>query len=516
MSYSIKNIKYRYSEEGPVVIDDISLDIQESAVTAVVGPSGSGKTTIVKILSGVIPRLEQNGILEGELDFGESALVSVVSQNPEDQLFGYGVEDAIAFGLENMGVPSEQIAERIEYVLDLLNLQYLRNRSVAALSGGQRQAVCIASVLAMNPDILIMDEPVSSLDPNGKAMVRNILNQLKADGTTVLIVDNNLDWSAGVVDKVVGLDHGRVVFDGTRDEFFNDFELQETLGVTIPQEADIFRALAKKHDNISMFFNMKGAIKELDKHFEVVTKGPEEPSAADADSFLTVHQLNKIFEDGYHALKDINAAFHKGRVIAIMGQNGSGKTTLVKHLNGLYKPTTGDVRYMGETILHKSVAQISRNIILVFQHPEHMLFEQTVAKEVSFCARMHGLEFPEEEIMNVLDKYGMKDDAEVFPVNLSMGKKHLLTILSVLFSSSDVIILDEPTLGMDLNIKNQLEDIVHSLKDAGKTVIMISHEIPLVFKLADEAIILNKSEKVYEGSMKDLAYRDDIFEFINI
>ena len=499
-----------------MVIDDLSIEIQENAVTAVVGPSGSGKTTLVNILSGIIPNLESDGILEGELSFGENALVSVVSQTPEDQLFGYGVEDAIAFGLENMGVPSEEIAERMEYVLDLLNLQYLRNRSVAALSGGQRQAVCIASVLAMNPDILIMDEPVSSLDPNGKNMVKNILNQLKIDGTTVLIVDNNLDWSASIVDKVVGLSDGKVVFDGTRDDFFKDFALQETLGVTIPQEADIYRALAKIKPEINMFFNLDGAKAELDKYFEVKNAPKEEINNASSDSFLTVHQLNKIFEDGYHALKDISVAFPKGKVVAIMGQNGSGKTTLVKHLNGLYKPTTGDVRYMGESIIKKTVAQISRNIILVFQHPEHMLFEQTVAKEVSFCAKMHGLEFPEEEIMNVLERYDLKNDAETFPVNLSMGKKHLLTILSVLFSSSDVIILDEPTLGMDLKIKNQLEDIVHNLKEAGKTVIIISHEIPLVFKLADDAIILNKSEKVYEGSIKELAYRDDIFEFINI
>ena len=499
-----------------MVIDDLSIEIQENAVTAVVGPSGSGKTTLVNILSGIIPNLESDGILEGELSFGENALVSVVSQTPEDQLFGYGVEDAIAFGLENMGVPSEEIAERMEYVLDLLNIQYLRNRSVAALSGGQRQAVCIASVLAMNPDILIMDEPVSSLDPNGKNMVKNILNQLKIDGTTVLIVDNNLDWSASIVDKVVGLSDGKVVFDGTRDDFFMDFTLQETLGVTIPQEADIYRALAKIKPEINMFFNLDGAKAELDKYFKVKTAPKEEEKSVSTDSFLTVHQLNKIFEDGYHALKDISVAFPKGKVVAIMGQNGSGKTTLVKHLNGLYKPTTGDVRYMGESIIKKTVAQISRNIILVFQHPEHMLFEQTVAKEVSFCAKMHGLEFPEEEIMNVLERYDLKNDAETFPVNLSMGKKHLLTILSVLFSSSDVIILDEPTLGMDLKIKTQLEDIVHNLKEAGKTVIIISHEIPLVFKLADDAIILNKSEKVYEGSINELAYRDDIFEFINI
>lgn len=516
MNYRIQNITYQYAPDGKEVLKDVSLEIRRSAVTAVVGPSGCGKTTLVDILSGVIPKLENNGVLQGELELGENALVSVVSQSPENQLFGYGVEDAIAFGMENMGLPAEEIADRMEYVLDLLNLQYLRKRSVAALSGGQRQSVCIASVLAMHPDILIMDEPVSSLDPNGKKMVQNVLNQLRADGTTVLIADNNLEWSAGIVDRVVGLYDGEVLFDGTKEEFFRNFELQEKLGVTIPQEAEIYRALTPSHPDLSMFYSMEGAIRELDQIFPQEDFTAPAPKEQLEDAFLTTHQLNKVFADGFQALKEINTAFPKGKVIAIMGQNGSGKTTLVKHLNGLYKPTDGDVRYNGQSILKKTVAQISRNIILVFQHPEHMLFEQSVTQEITFCARMQQVPFTDEQVSEVLEKYGLSEDAETFPINLSMGKKHLLTILSVLFSSADVVILDEPTLGMDLHIKQQLEEIIAFLKEQGKTVIMISHEIPLVFKVADDAVILSGGKKVYEGGKEALARREDIFDAINI
>lgn len=517
MNYRIQNLTYQYTPDGNEVLRDISLEIRQSTVTAVVGPSGCGKTTLVNILSGVIPKLESNGVLQGELELGENPLVSVVSQSPENQLFGYGVEDAIAFGMENMGLPAQEISERMEYVLDLLNLQYLRKRSVAALSGGQRQAVCIASVLAMRPNILIMDEPVSSLDPNGKKMVQGVLNQLRADGTTVLIVDNNLEWSAGIVDRVVGLSDGQVLFDGEKEEFFRNFDLQEKLGVTIPQEAEIYRAMAKIRPEIPMFYSMQGAVQQLDALF-----AQKELAAAPAaeelpeEAFLTAHQLNKVFADGFHALKDINTSFPKGQVVAIMGQNGSGKTTLVKHLNGLHKPTSGDVRYNGQSILKKTVAQISKNIILVFQHPEHMLFEQTVTEEITFCARMQGLPFTDEQVAEVLEKYGLTADAETFPINLSMGKKHLLTILSVLFSSADVVILDEPTLGMDLHIKTQLEEIISFLKEQGKTVIMISHEIPLVFKVADSAVILSGGKKIYEGGKEALARRDDIFDSINI
>ena len=517
MNYTLKNLTYRYSEDAPDVLSDVSLEIQKGAVTAVVGPSGCGKTTLVNILSGVIPKLENNGTLSGEMELGENALVSVVSQSPENQLFGYGVEDAIAFGMENMGLPPEEISERMEYVFDLLNLQYLRKRSVAALSGGQRQAVCIASVLAMQPDILIMDEPVSSLDPNGKKMVQGVLNQLRADGTTVLIVDNNLEWSAGIVDRVVGLFDGKVLFDGVKEAFFEDFALQEKLGVTIPQEAEIYRAMAGLDHDISMFYSMDGAIHELDQIFpQEDFTAPIPAEAAGEEAFLTTHQLNKVFADGFQALKDINTSFPKGKVVAILGQNGSGKTTLVKHLNGLYKPTSGDVRYLGQSTLKKTVAQISRNIILVFQHPEHMLFEQTVTQEITFCARMQQLPFTDEQVAEVLSTYGLSADAETFPINLSMGKKHLLTILSVLFSSADVVILDEPTLGMDLHIKTQLEEIISYLKDQGKTVLIISHEIPLVFKIADSAVILSAGKKIFEGSKEALARREDIFSDINI
>ncbi len=517
MNYTLKNLTYRYSEDAPDVLSDVSLEIQRGAVTAVVGPSGCGKTTLVNILSGVIPKLENNGTLSGEMELGENALVSVVSQSPENQLFGYGVEDAIAFGMENMGLPPEEISDRMEYVLDLLNLQYLRKRSVAALSGGQRQAVCIASVLAMQPDILIMDEPVSSLDPNGKQMVQGVLNQLRADGTTVLIVDNNLEWSAGIVDRVVGLFDGKVLFDGAKEAFFEDFALQEKLGVTIPQEAEIYRAMAGLDRDISMFYSMDGAIHELDQIFpQEDFTAPVPAEAAGEEAFLTTHQLNKVFADGFQALKDINTSFPKGKVVAILGQNGSGKTTLVKHLNGLYKPTSGDVRYLGQSTLKKTVAQISRNIILVFQHPEHMLFEQTVTQEITFCARMQQLPFTDEQVAEVLETYGLSADAETFPINLSMGKKHLLTILSVLFSSADVVILDEPTLGMDLHIKTQLEEIIAYLKGQGKTVLIISHEIPLVFKVADSAVILSAGKKIFEGSKEALARREDIFSDINI
>ncbi|MBQ3319412.1 MAG: ABC transporter ATP-binding protein [Spirochaetia bacterium] len=495
----------------------MSFSIEQGKVTAIVGPSGCGKTTLLEILSGVIPTLISNGELSGTFDKPADSLISVVSQTPENQLFGYGVEDAIAFGLENMGIPQAEIAQRMDYVLDLLSLQYLRSRSVANLSGGQRQAVCIASVLAMQPDILIMDEPVSSLDPNGKRLVQMVLKQISLDGNTVILVDNNLVWSAGIVDHIIGMLDGKVVFDGSKEEFFQDFELQHRLGVIIPQEVEIYRGLLPHFPDLKMFYTVEDGLTQLAEMVDTKLFTQEKPEPdEDEENIISVHNLEKVFNDNFHALIDVNANIPGGKIVAILGQNGSGKTTFVKHLNGLYKPTSGDVRYKGQSLLEKSVAQISRNIILVFQHPEHMLFEETVEAELTFCARQQGIPFTKEKITEVLEKNNMLEDRETFPLNLSMGKKHILTILSVLFSSADVIILDEPTLGMDGFLMEELENLIQHLKAQGKTVIVISHEIPMVFRNVDHAIILNKGKKIFQGSRQKLAHRDDIFDSIHI
>lgn len=517
MSFTVNNISYKYTPEANPVLKNVSFEINEAQVTAIVGPSGCGKTTLVSILSGVIPTLMPSGEYEGSFDAGEKINISVVSQSPENQLFGYGVEDAISFGIENMGLGNEEIVERVEYVLDLLNIQHLRKRSIATLSGGQRQAVCIASVLAMRPDIVIMDEPVSSLDPNGKEMIQSVLDQLRATGQSTVIVDNNLDWFTDIVDHVIGLIDGEVVFDGDKTEFYDNFEIQEKLGVAIPQQVEIFRELSGKIKGLNKFYTVDDAKIEIGKLFRMKDDSIKiDIQPGKSKEVLLAKGICKTFQDGFHALIDVDAGFEKGKVISIIGQNGSGKTTLAKHLNGLYRPTKGTVTYNGNETAGKSVAQISKDIILVFQNPEHMLFEETVYRELTFCARAQGIDFSEEEALSTLSDYDLLEYKDELPVNLSMGRKHLLTILSVLFSSAEVIIFDEPTLGMDLHLRNKLEDIIKRLANKGKTVIIISHEISLIFKISDQIVVLNEGVKLAQDSKQALAGCDDLFETINI
>ncbi|MFT8391788.1 MAG: ATP-binding cassette domain-containing protein [Sporolactobacillus sp.] len=517
MSFALDNISYKYSPDADYVLTKVSFTVKPKQITAIVGRSGCGKSTLVNVLSGVIPELMTKGVLEGQLKVEENALVSVVSQTPENQLFGYGVEDALAFGVENMGLSSQEVHERVDYVLDLLQIHHLRKRAVATLSGGQRQVVCIASVLAMRPDVVIMDEPVSSLDPQGKAMVQSVLNRLRTTGQTTVIVDNNLDWSSEIVDHIIGLDQGQIVFDGSKKEFFRDFNNQEKLAVIMPQEVELYHRLSEKISGIDYFESVDEAVTQLGPRIDQNAAARlVEVQEIVNDRVVAVERLSKKFQDGFQALQNVTAHFDEGQVISILGQNGSGKTTLVKHLNGLLHPTEGKVTYLGKETMGKTVAQISRDIILVFQHPEHMLFEETVLKELTFCARAQNISFNEEEALAVLEKYDLLQDKDELPVNLSMGKKHLLTILSVLFSSARVIILDEPTLGMDLRLRMHLENIIDHLKSQGKTVIMISHEIPFVFKVSDQLLLLSQAKKMGEGTKQELAQQHSIFDDVHI
>ena len=218
MDYVVNDISYKYTPDGKEVLKKVSFTIEKGKVTAIVGPSGCGKSTLVQIFSKVIPKLIGNGELQGTFDVPEGTFVSVVSQSPENQLFGYGVEDAIAFGMENLGLPQEEIMERMEYVLDLLNLQYLRNRSVANLSGGQRQAVCIASVLAMEPDILIMDEPTRGIDVGAKAEIYELMNELAEEGMAIIMISSELPEVLGMSDRIYVMNEGRIVGELSHEE----------------------------------------------------------------------------------------------------------------------------------------------------------------------------------------------------------------------------------------------------------------------------------------------------------
>ncbi|MDI3328773.1 MAG: ATP-binding cassette domain-containing protein [Alicyclobacillaceae bacterium] len=524
MRLRVDGISYRYPRGSQWVLQDVSFHIRRGEVAAVVGKSGSGKSTLGYILGGVIPNLVRGGQLEGGLAVEPSdAGVGLVTQVPENQLFGYRVEDAIVFGLENMGLRPEEIERRFNRVLDLLSLRPLRKRPVHTLSGGQKQIVCIASVLVMEPGVLVLDEPVGSLDPMGKALVQQVLKDLKAGGQTILILDQNLDWSAEMVDRVIGLDRGRVVFDGSLQQFFMRQDLYQSLGAVVPEMVELYHACAAREWKFPFFMTVEEAFAAFKDWGMPGLPEPGRPWLREGKERRPVASppllevRNVVCDlDGFLALKGVETAFSSGCVTAVLGQNGSGKTTLVKHLNGLLKPTSGSVLFRGRPTEKKSVAEMARSVAFVFQHPDHMLFEDSVWKEITFSIRAQGKNPEDTEVARLLQAYGLWDDRDAFPLNLSMGKKHMLTILAVLLTDPEVVILDEPTIGMDNDFRKRLIRLIKELRSRGKAVVLISHEIPFVAEVSDVLVLMKDGQILNQGQADQVFGKKELFQEVNI
>lgn len=517
MLLSVRNLSYRHMHGSIRAVDDASFDIKAGETVALVGKSGSGKSTLGYILSGVIPQLIKGSELSGDVSFEDNVSYEVgyVSQIPENQLFGYRVEDAIVFGLENMGLDETEIRRRLNRVLELFGIERFLNSPVSSLSGGQKQTVCIASVLAMEPQLLILDEPVSSLDPRGKALVQEVLLQLKKEGQTVLLIDQNLDWSAEVVDRVMALEVGKVQFDGPKDDFFQDVDLYNRFGVTVPEMLELYHMCDPKRGS-TLFSTVRGAVDyfqgiiNISERKQTISQTYEEKTRT-----IEIQALTKEF-DGFRALNEVNAHFYRGAVTAVLGQNGSGKTTLVRHLIGLHEPTSGSILYKGQSIAGKSTADLARSIAYVFQHPDQMIFEDSVWKEVTFSTRIMKREMDEARIDDLLKEHALLEYKDAFPMNLSMGHKHMLTILSVLLTDPEVIILDEPTLGMDRRMKEMLFRLMDKLRNQGKTVIMISHEMSFVAETADEAILMKDGNILLQGPTAEVFCHKNLLSEVSI
>ena len=510
--FTFDHCSYRYRRKGENVLRDVSLSIEEGAVTAIVGKSGCGKTTLASLLSGVIPGVISSGVMEGRAEMTRPAFIGLVTQSPESQLFGYTVEDAVSFGLENQNIPREDIEKRLSDVLELLHISHLRRRVVERLSGGQKQAVCIASVLVMQPELLVLDEPVSSLDPKGKALVQDILTSLRQAGQSVVILDQFIDWCADCVDHVIGMDEGRIVFEGTLPKFLKDSGLQEQLGVTVPAPAELYHLEKTAHPDFPICINVKELGQKLRGR---IKEGPAEsgaaPSAEAGEICLEVRHLRHCYGD-FEALSDVNAQFRRGTVTTILGQNGTGKTTFVHHINGLLKPTSGDILIDGKSIAGYSVAELSRKAALVFQNPDQMLFADTAAEEIGFSRKQHGNPMGETEAVSLLKEAGMEGLAKAFPLNLSMGQKHMLTILGAAASGAEIVIFDEPTLGMDLAMKRYLSVLIDRLRRRGVCVILISHELSFVCEVSDRILLLHEGRILFAGSTDEAFARTDLFE----
>jgi len=518
----VKDLWYTYPSSEKPALQEINLQIRQGEFIILTGPSGCGKTTFCRSLNGLIPKF-YSGEMKGDvyingLNTKETPImklaqqVGLIFQNPDNQIFALTLEKDIAFGLENLGIPRDQMIKEIAWAAEVTGIQDLRERATHELSGGQKQRLTIASVLAMHPKIIVMDEPTSFLDPVGAEHIFEVLHKLNKEfGMTIILIEHRMDLAARYVDRIIVFDRGKVMDDGKPEKILADENIR-LLGVGIPSVLELAKRVRKE----------TGIFNELPLSAEafyqkIKTDLPEKielfksrPEFADFSGefhhmpAIEVQNVSFSYPGSVEALKDANLTIHKGDFVAIMGENGAGKTTLVKHFNGLLRPNSGKILVDGEDISSKTVAQLARKIGLVFQNPDDQLFEETVEKEISFALRNFGMddEIIEERVNWAINLLDIVEYRKKSPFTLSGGERKRVALASVLAWDPDILVLDEPTIGQDYGQKERLRHFLMQLGTQGKTVIIVTHDVEFVAESQPKIVLMSEGRVQGQGPAK--------------
>jgi energy-coupling factor transport system ATP-binding protein len=567
----VENLHFTYPSIGPGVpvpaLRSIDLVVEPGEFLTVMGPTGAGKTTLCLALNGLVPQ-STGGSFRGNVwvagrntkthPVAELATeVGLVFQDAESQLFNMTVEDEVAFGPEGLGLPVEEIERRAQWALHALGLAELRARSPARLSGGQQQRLAIAAVLAMGPGILVLDEPTAGLDPLGRRAVLAVLADLHCQGITVIMATQDAE-AASVAGRVLVLEAGRIVLEGTPQTVFTQVEYLHALGVDVPQVTELSYRLGihplcvtvdqavlalsgndwglPDGDNL-LGVSMKAQAKVLPQdsvekpapHMDQTTEsGPSHspigpppfagqvtPSHADlkpgAAPAIAFENTWYQYEGGTQALAGIGLVISPGERVALIGANGSGKTTLAKHVNGLLRPQQGRVLVGGRDTRRESTGELSRQVSYVFQNPDHQIFAPTVWEEVSFGPRNLGLDRGEIErrVQAALMAFHLTSLADVPPASLGYGQRRLVTLAAVHAMQPQVLILDEPTVGLDRRLTIQVAEWIADLYRGGAVVVLITHDMRLI-SLTPRCVVMDRAQVILDAPTEDVFTHTDL------
>ena len=532
------NLIFEYEkrdEEGNVIgthcaIDEVNLDIEPGQFIAILGHNGSGKSTLAKHMNAILVPSGGTMWVDGKDTKEEENLWDVrqtagmVFQNPDNQIIGTVVEEDVGFGPENLGVPTEEIWQRVEKSLSAVGMIEYRHHSPNKLSGGQKQRVAIAGVVAMCPKCIVLDEPTAMLDPNGRKEVLRTVEELrKREHVTVILITHYMEEVIGA-DRVIVMDQGHVVMDGTTREIFSQVELLKKYRLDVPQVTMLAHGLKQRGLDINEgILTTNELIEALEKagdwrqnqkktyvgHAETVVKKEKKENP-----ILKLEHIEYVYSSGTayekRALKDINLDIYEGEFVGVIGHTGSGKSTMIQHLNGLMKATSGALYYNGENIYDEkyNLRQLRNNVGLVFQYPEHQLFEIDVLTDVCFGPKNQ--ELTEEECkkraIEALELVGLSEKYyDTSPFDLSGGQKRRVAIAGVLAMRPKVLVLDEPTAGLDPKGRDEiLDQIAYLQKERNLTVILVSHSMEDIAKYVDRIVVMNKGRKMYDGEPKEV------------
>ena len=532
----IKDVSYTHWNHTAPTLRGLSLTIRRGTLNVLVGPGGSGKSTICDLISGKIPHL-LGGELSGEVWVGGANTrslevkdlahkVGYVFQDPESMFATLTVEDEIAFGPENLLQDAAAIRQTVDELLQTTQLLPFRGNLVWNLSGGQVQKLGLAAILAMRPDLILLDEPTSNLDPVATRSVHELVRGLRDTGMTVLLVTRELDDFLAAADQLLVLEDGRISAAGSPYHVLLESgqHMVSHLGVWLPETAEIGLALQKsgRFAVAAIPITVPEAVQLLDQAGLIAGKLQGPPTAERAERgnvVISARGLTYTYPGGVQALKGVSLEVRAGEMLAIVGRNGAGKSTLAQLLVGLLKPQGGELTLFGKAARQWKIQSLANHIALVFQNPEHQFLTDRVADEIEYSLLARGVNDPaarQKAIAEMLALLGLDAVTAIHPFALSAGMKRRLGVATMLVSQPQVLIVDEPTYGQDKQMTQTLMQLMESIRARGIAIVMITHDMRLVQEYAERVLVMSEGRVHYDGSSAKLFRQEAVLRAANL
>lgn len=534
MSILFTNATFTYLHASKPAVSDVNLEIEEGTFTAVLGRVGAGKSTLLRTMNSLVPnhipgtlngKVSVDGLDTQSVDVPQLAqLVNLVFDDPSLQIVSLTVEDDVIFGPANLCLPRDEIRKRVVEAIKLMRLVGYETRDPHTLSGGEQQLLAIAGILAMRPKYLILDEPLAMLDPVGKKQVLKAIRELHEQfGLTVVIAESGTDIEAVIefADRAIVLDKGRICRDGPPNEVLADQAMMERVGLRVPQITEVaYRMGIQPAQTVPVTLKegitfvgtyMGGSSHRLKTvSSSSIADPPPAANAHPGEKAIVVRNLWHRFSGppAVDALRGINLEVEKGEMLSLLGQNGTGKTTLAFHLVGALKPTNKDavVQVAGLDIMRVPQFEVIQHANYVFQNPANQLFCDTFASEVSFGPSHLGLPPAEVErrAKDALAQVGLKHMWKHSTFDIPKSQETLLGLASVLSLQPKVLIVDEPTGGLDINTGRVVMDALEALNKRGCTIIIITHDMALAARYTKRVVVMNQGRILLDGPARNV------------
>jgi energy-coupling factor transport system ATP-binding protein len=526
----ISNVTWTYRKTENPAITNLNIDIKPSEIVFITGPAGAGKTTFCRFINGLIPHF-YTGKLEGKvvvrgMDTAEyppetlCGYVGLIFDNPSNQLFNLTVYDEIAFGPENLCIPPDKIREIVADALKFCRLETYVDKTPHHLSGGEQQACALASIMAMRPQIYVLDEPTANLDPYGTELVFDRVEDLfRTEKKTGIIVEHKLEQISKLADRMIVLDQGKIILEGKPREVMQSVDKLSQLGLKVPQVTLLAHNLQKKgidlqnlptslEEGINTISGLldQGKLEVIDKNSKQRGENIVEKTTNEKEVLVDCQDIWYTYPDGTEALKGVDLKIHKGDFLGLIGKNGSGKTTLAKIIKGLYSPTKGKVLVSGTDLFEKTGIDRAKTVGYVFQNPDDQIFSKTIRDEIGFGLRFLKLSKDEEEklINKAAATMELQDHLDKNPFDVSQGLRQRVAIASVLIFEPEIFIIDEPTTGQDFARSKIIMDMVRALHRIGKTIIIVTHDMELIAEYAKRLVVMRGGKMLLDGSTRNV------------